>query len=124
MIVKVINVVLTLLFALFAYFQVNDPDAISWVFLYGYVAIMAGIAVFGRYNLAFLIPGVIIFTLYFLYLTPSIIDWLVSNDSLVGVEMTDEKPYIEKTREAFGLFMALSALVFILLQSGKLKLRK
>lgn len=124
MVIKVVNVVLTLLFALFAYFQLNDPDAISWVFLYGYVAVMAGMAVFGRYNLALIIPGVVIFTLYFLYLTPSIVDWIASSDSLVGVEMTDEKPYIEKTREAFGLLMALVALVFVLLQSGKLRLRK
>ncbi|WKN46052.1 transmembrane 220 family protein [Tunicatimonas pelagia] len=116
MIYKVINIFLTLLFALFAYFQINDPDAITWVFLYGFVAIMVGMAVFGRYNLAFLIPGISIFTLYFFYLTPGILDWIASDDNLVGVKMTDDKPYIENTREAFGLFLGLVALLFVLAQ--------
>ena len=105
MLYKIVNVLLTLLFALFAYFQLNDPDAITWAFLYGFVAIMIGMATFNRFNLAFLIPGISIFTLYFFYLTPSILDWIVSDDSLVGVEMTDDKPYIERTREAYGLLM-------------------
>jgi hypothetical protein len=119
MIIKIINVLLTLLFGLFAFFQINDPDAISWVFLYGYVAVMSGLAVFNRYYLALLVPGIAIFTLYFLYLTPSIVDWLQSDDSLVGVEMTDAKPYIEQTREAFGLLMGLAALVFHLVQQRR-----
>ncbi|MGB3589389.1 MAG: transmembrane 220 family protein [Tunicatimonas sp.] len=116
MLYKVINIVLTLLFALFSYFQLNDPDAFSWVFLYGFVAVMTGMAIFNRYNLAFLIPGIAIFTLYFFYLTPGILDWIISDDNLVGVEMTDDKPYIEKTREAFGLLMGLTALLFVLAQ--------
>jgi len=119
MVYKIINILLALLFALFAYFQVNDPDSISWVILYGYVAVMAGMAAFERFNLALLIPGIVIFALYFLYLTPSIIDWFASDDNLVGVEMTDDKPYIEKTREAFGLLMALAALIFVFVQLRK-----
>jgi len=119
MVYKIINILLALLFALFAYFQVNDPDSISWVILYGYVAVMAGMAAFERFNLALLIPGIVIFTLYFLYLTPGIIDWFASDDNLVGVEMTDDKPYIEKTREAFGLLMALAALIFVFVQLRK-----
>ncbi|MEM9675161.1 MAG: transmembrane 220 family protein [Cyclobacteriaceae bacterium] len=119
MVYKIANILLALLFALFAYFQLNDPDAISWVLLYMYVAVMLGMAAFNRFNLAFLIPGLVIFALYFLYLTPGIIDWFASDDNLVGVEMTDDKPYIENTREAFGLLMALVALIFVLLQLRK-----
>ena len=119
MIIKVINVVLTLLFGLFAFFQLNDPDAVSWVFLYGYVAVMAGLAVVNRYYLALLVPGIVIFALYFLYLTPSIVDWIASDDNLVGVEMTADKPYIEQTREAFGLLMGLLSLVFLLVQQRR-----
>ena len=119
MVYKIINILLASLFALFAYFQINDPDALSWVFLYGYVAVMAGMAAFNRTNWALLIPGIIIFALYFLYLTPSVVDWMSSDDSLVGVEMTDDKPYIEKTREAFGLLMGLTVLVFVMIQKRK-----
>ncbi|MEO0334089.1 MAG: transmembrane 220 family protein, partial [Bacteroidota bacterium] len=123
MVYKIINVLLTLLFALFAYFQINDPDAASWAFLYGFVAIMTGMAVFDRFNLAFLIPGIAIFTLYFFYLTPSILDWVISDDNLIGVEMTNDKPYIERTREAFGLLMGLVSLLSVLVQQRTLKKR-
>ncbi|MEM6842623.1 MAG: transmembrane 220 family protein [Bacteroidota bacterium] len=123
MVYKIINTVLTLLFALFAYFQLNDSDAATWAFLYGFVAIMTGMAVFDRFNLAFLVPGIAIFTLYFFYLTPSMLDWVISDDNLVGVEMTEDKPYIERTREAFGLLMGLIALLSVLVQERTLKRR-
>lgn len=117
--IRIVNVLLALLFGLFSFFQINDPDAGSWVVLYGFVAIMSALAVFNRYYLVLLIPGIAIFGLYFLYLTPSILDWFQSDDGLVGVQMSDAKPYIERTREAFGLLMGLAVLVFHLVQSQR-----
>ena len=104
---------LALLFFAFAAVQYNDPDGFSWIFLYGYVGVMATLAVFGRYNLALLIPIITIFALYFIYLTPSIIEWMGSDDSLVGGTMSDDKMYIEQSREAFGLLIGLAALLFL-----------
>ena len=74
---------------------------------------MATLAVLGRYNLALLIPAITIFALYFIYLIPSILEWMGSNDSLVGGTMSVEKMYIERSREAFGLLIGLVALLFI-----------
>lgn len=112
--VKIASGIIALLFFVFAAVQYNDSDGFSWIFLYGYVAIMATLAVFGRYNLALLIPIITIFALYFVYLTPSIIEWIASNDSLVGGTMSDDKMYIERSREAFGLLLGLTALLFLL----------
>ena len=93
--------------------QYNDPDSFSWIFLYGYVGVMAAMATFGKYSISFLIPGITIFALYFIYLIPEIIAWVGSDDSLVGSVMSADKMYIERSREAFGLLMGLCALLFL-----------
>ena len=119
MVIKIINIVLTLLFALFAFFQRNDPDPLLWIILYGYVAVMAGLAVANRYYKPLLLLGMAAFVAYFLYLTPGVIDWFSHDDGLVNVQMSDDKPWIEQTREAFGLLIGLAALVFLWIQQRK-----
>lgn len=113
LVTRVISGVIALLFFTFAAVQFNDSDGLSWIFLYGYVGVMAALAVFGRYNLALLIPIITIFALYFIYLTPSILEWMGSDDSLVGGTMSDDKMYIEQSREAFGLLIGLIALLYL-----------
>lgn len=108
---KIINIVLTLLFALFAFFQLNDPDSLSWVILYGYVAVISGMAIFRRYNLALILPGVAIFAVYFVYLLPSVFEFLSSGEDLMN-RMDEGKMYIEQTREAGGLLIGLLVLIF------------
>jgi len=108
---KIINVVLAVLFALFAFFQLNDPDSLSWVVLYLYVAIISAMAAFGRYNLALILPGIAIFVVYFVYLIPSVFEFVSSGEDLMN-RMDAEKMYIEQTREAGGLLIGLLALVF------------
>ena len=115
---KIINVAIAILFLLFSIFQLNDPDGFTWVVLYGYVAIMAALAVFGKYNLAFLIPGVTIFALYFIYLIPSAIEFMASGDNLMD-RMAPEKVYIERSREAGGLLLGLVALIFLVVKRKK-----
>ncbi len=110
--IKIVSGVIALLFFLFAAFQYNDPDSFSWMFLYGYVAVMAIMALFGRYNLALLVPGIAIFALYFVYLLPSVYEWIVSDDSLI-TGMSPDRMYVERSREAFGLLMGLAGLLFV-----------
>jgi hypothetical protein len=111
--IRIISGVIALLFFTFAAVQFNDPDSFSWIFLYGYVGVMAAMAVFGKYSVSFLVPGIAIFALYFIYLIPEVIAWIGSDDSLVGSTMSADKMYIERSREAFGLLMGLGALLFL-----------
>ena len=113
LVIRISSGIIALVFFVFAAVQYNDPDSFSWMFLYGYVAVMATLAVFGRYNLALLIPIIAIFALYFIYLTPHVLEWIASDDSLVG-GMSEDKMYIEQSREAFGLLIGLAALLFLL----------
>lgn len=115
---KIVNIVLALLFLLFAYFQLNDPDSLIWIIIYLYLATLAALAAFGKLSLAMIIPGLVIFGAYFLYLLPSVFEFLSSGDDLMN-RMDADKMYIEQTREAGGLLIGIVALVFLLLTRKK-----
>lgn len=115
---RILNIAIALLFLLFAIFQLNDPDGFSWVVLYVYVAIMGLLAAFGKYNLALLIPGLAIFALYFIYLIPSVIDFLSSGEDLMN-RMAPDKVFIERSREAGGLLIGLIALIYLVMSRKK-----
>lgn len=113
---KIVYIILTLVFGAFAFFQYNDPDWYIWMILYGFVAIMSFLAIYNRFNNTVLIPAMIIFILYFIYLAPSILEWIQSGQSISA--MSDDRPYVEGTREAFGLLLGLGAM-FLLYRNGQ-----
>lgn len=115
---KIINTLLTLIFILFASFQFNDPDPVIWITLYGYVAAMSAMAVFKKYSLPLLAIGIVVFSVYCIYLSPSIFKWISSGESLMN-RMSGDKSYIEESREAFGLLIGLITLVFHLIVRNK-----
>lgn len=114
---KIINWVLCVVFLLFAYLQLNDPDPMIWVLVYGVVALLFALTNFIRIpNIVFyaIIFGLILLCIQHFYFFT---DWLKSDDKteLVG-DMVYEKPYIEGTREFMGLIIALIALGYLLKQ--------
>ncbi len=111
---KIINVLLTIVFILFASFQYNDADTVTWMLLYGFVAVMSALAIFKRYSLPLLLAGILVFAFYFLYLSPSILAWIQSGDDLMD-QMSTNTPYIEESREGLGLLLGLIVLVFHLM---------
>lgn len=115
---KIINIFLTIVFVLFASFQYNDPDAATWILIYGYVAVMSALAIFKRYSLPLLVAGIIIFSLYFIYLVPSIFEWISSGEDLMN-RMSGDRMYIEESREALGLLLVLLTLIFHLIVRNK-----
>ena len=112
---KIVYIILTLIFGAFAFFQYNDPDWYIWMILYGFVALMSFLAIYDRFNNTVLIPAMIIFILYFIYLVPNIFEWVQSGQSIGA--MSEERPYVEGTREAFGLLLCLGAM-FLLYRKG------
>lgn len=110
---QVINGVFFVAFTLFAILQINDPDPIIWVTLYAGVAIISLIGNFRTVPRKFIYAlffGYLIFAAYhFLYF----IDFLqIDNKEELFGEMVYEKPYLEGTREFFGLVLAAFALLF------------
>ena len=114
----IINYVLFIVFSMFAFVQLNDPDPIHWVTLYGIVALVSLVSNFKK------VPKSVIYILSLVLLVYAgfhfsyFIDYLQIEDKkeLFG-EMVYEKPYLEGSREFLGLIMAAGALLFQLTKS-------
>ena len=114
---KVINICFSILFLLFAYLNLNDPDPILWVSLYVFIG-FSHLLVFTKiffpspfnnesalrkfYSLMSL--GLLFYACFYI---PDLIIWLSASDKmdLVG-KMNAEKSYVEGTRELGGLLLA------------------
>ncbi len=103
------------IFLMFAYVQLNDPDPVIWFSMYLMVAVFFGFSNFLRVPKVLLyaaISGLLVFSLFHL---GYFLDWLMSDDKseLFG-KMVYEKPYIEGAREFLGLIIAIGALLYLL----------
>lgn len=109
---KITNWILTALFAAFAFVQLNDPDPLKWIILYGGVAAISAMAALGKYNRYLLFAAMSVCLIWLLTLIPDIADWIRRGmPSIVG-SMKAETPYVELAREFFGVVVCGGALVW------------
>ena len=110
-----LNILFFLAFLLFAYFNLNDKDAWLWVSIYATVALLCGLAALKKqYPLIYLgIAGIyLVYAVVLFFAADGVRDWLVKyNRPSITESMQATKPYIEKTREFFGLLIAIGALI-------------
>lgn len=97
---RVINVVMCLVFVLCVVVQVNDPDPMFWVIVYGYSAVVTGMAAANRYTVLAAI-GVPLYLVGVVYYMPG---WNVDSILLLR-EAKMNSPEVELAREAFGLLI-------------------
>ncbi|MDV6217491.1 transmembrane 220 family protein [Mucilaginibacter sp. L3T2-6] len=101
-------------FLAFAYVNLDDVDAALWVTIYMVAAICCGLFVFGLYYPWVYLVAIAFYLVYAVILFFSkdgVRDWVVKYNRPSIVEtMQAEKPYIEKTREFFGLLIVAAAL--------------
>ncbi len=116
---KIVNIVLTLLFILFAYFQFNDPDPWLWIVVYLYIALISGLAALKIYNTWLIRLGLLGCVVGLGILLPDFLDWLNSGAESITESMKAEKPHIELTREFLGLLICGLVLGMHLWQSGE-----
>lgn len=110
---KILSGILSFVFGLFAYFQFNDPDPILWVTIYGSVFLVSFLRLINVYYKRRVI--LILMVLIILYSTvyiPGVLEYLTqpNKNELFGA-MYKEKPYIEESREFFGLLIAVIGLI-------------
>ncbi|HEV3326696.1 MAG TPA: transmembrane 220 family protein [Puia sp.] len=110
----ILNVLFCLSFLAFAWLNLNDVDPWLWVPIYVSAAACCGLTVFGKYYPK-VYMGLIAFYLVYaiiLFFSPDgVKDWIVKYKRPSIVEsMQATKPYIEKTREFFGLLIISAAL--------------
>jgi len=118
---KVVNIILTVLFALFAIVQMNDPDPWLWVAIYGMVAGISGFAIVGKYSKGVVYLGIAICVIGLGILFPELINWVKMGTPNIAETMKTEKSYIEFVREFFGLGISLAALLFHFFQMRKIE---
>src|SRR5665647_200862 len=107
----ILNSVFCLAFAAFAYVNLNDKDSWLWVSIYLVASISCGFAAFERYFPVVYLIAIIFYLLYAIrlfFVKDGVKDWIIKyhNPSLVE-SMQATKPYIEQTREFFGLLLSL-----------------
>ena len=114
MIATVVNIIFSLLFVAFAYFNLNDSDGWLWVLIYLITAAICALAAakkwFPKITLAYIVI-LLFYAGYFFISKDGVMDWMTEyNTPSITESMQATKPYIEKTREFFGLLIAIAAL--------------
>ena len=114
MLLIILNCIFCLAFLGFAYVNLNDIDAALWVTIYMVAAGCCGLFVFRLYYpLVYLIAIAfyLVYAIILFFTKDGVRDWLMKYNRPSIVEtMQAEKPYIEKTREFFGLLIVAGAL--------------
>jgi hypothetical protein len=116
---KVLNLLLAVLFVVFAFLQINDPDPALWILIYGVIAVTCVLAAFGYYYPKILIGILIACAVYSLTYWSSISKWLkADNKAMLFDDVAKmENLYIEESREFLGLFICILVLIMHLLMA-------
>ena len=120
---KVFNIIFIIVFILSAALQYNDPDPYVWMPIYLYGAYLCYQAIYRRYNPVLYIIGLVVYIAYAIYLffdKQGVLNWAEEhNAENIAQTMKATKPWIEQTREFFGLLILIGALAVNLLWLSK-----
>jgi hypothetical protein len=124
MFLLILNIIFCLSFLLFAWFNLNDKDSWLWVPIYLAASACCALAGFDRfYPLIYLllITFYLIYAVMLFFAEDGVRDWIVKyKQPSITESMQATKPYIEKTREFFGLLIIAAALAINYFASGGL----
>lgn len=115
LILIILNIIFCVSFVGFAYVNLNDKDSWLWVPIYMAAAICCGLAAVGLFYphvyLA-LVTFYLVYAIKIFFAKDGVRDWVVKYNKPSLVEsMQATKPYIEQTREFFGLLIIAGALL-------------
>ena len=99
------HLLVALLFVLFAYWQLNDPDWPIWFAMYGTVSVVAAWRAFGRPPQVLIYIGLAVAVIWMATLLPDLIVWIREGMPTITGQMKAESPHVELTREFFGLMI-------------------
>lgn len=120
---KILNIFCIILFVVAAALQYNDPDPYIWIAIYLYAALLCFSAIKRIYNPLAYIAGLAVYTIYAVYLLfdkNGMISWIKDHQAESIVQsMQATKPWIEETRELFGLLILITVLTVNLVWLSK-----
>ena len=112
---RAFNLIAAALFVLSALLQYNDPDPYLWMPIYLYGAVLCWLAFRGRFYPKWYLVGILLFAVYavkIFFEKDGVADWMNEHqaENIAG-SMKAEKPWIEATREFFGLVILIAVLL-------------
>ncbi|MEP6846108.1 MAG: transmembrane 220 family protein [Panacibacter sp.] len=112
---KIFNIVFAIIFVLFAALQYNDPDPYIWMPIYLYTAVLCWQASLNKFYPKAYAAGIAVYAVYAAYKIfdqNGLLDWIeVHHAENIAETMKAEKPWIEESREFFGLVILIGVLV-------------
>ena len=110
----ILNIIFCLSFLLFAWFNLNDKDSWLWVPIYLAASVCCALAAFEMfYPVVYLLLNAfyLIYAFILFFSEDGVRDWIVKyKQPSITESMQATKPYIEKTREFFGLLIISASL--------------
>ena len=111
---KIFNILFGLLFLISAGLQYNDPDPYIWMPIYLYATILCWLAAANKFYPAAYLFGIVVYAGYALYLfftEDGVLDWIQKHnaENITGT-MKATTPWVEDTREFFGLVILIIVL--------------
>ena len=120
---KVFNILFCILFLISAGLQYNDPDPYIWIPIYLYGAILCWLAFRNQFYPKAYLFGIVIFAgyaLYFFFTENGVLDWIQKhNAENIAASMKASTPWIEDTREFFGLVILIVVLLVNLIYAKR-----
>ena len=120
---KIFNIFFCFVFVVFAALQYNDPDPYVWVPIYLYAAVLCWLAFRNKFYPGAYGLGIIVYAAYAVYKIfdrNGLLDWIeVHHAENIAETMKAEKPWIEESREFFGLLILIGVLVIDLIYATK-----
>lgn len=122
---KIFNLVFCILFIISAGLQYNDPDPVLWIPIYLFGAFISYSALRNQFYPSLTLVGISFFVVYAIYLffdKYGVLTWATQHDAEnIAESMKATKPWIEETREFFGLVILIIVLLinFISLKKSK-----
>ena len=112
---RIFNLFFFVVFLLFAAVQYNDPDPYVWIPIYGYGAVLCFLAFRKKYYPSAYLLGIIVYAAYAGYklLEPDgVWDWITKHHAQnIADSMKATTPWVEETREFFGLVIVIGVLL-------------
>ena len=112
---KTFNLIFCFIFIVFGALQYNDPDPYLWIPIYLFAAFLCWKASKDVFHPMATLIGIAFFTGYAIYkiFDPNgLIDWVnIHHAENIAETMKAEKPWVEESREFFGLVIIISVLV-------------
>jgi Transmembrane family 220, helix len=118
---RIVNFILAVIFLLFAFVQINDPDPVIWILIYGVMAVLSIMAIFKFYPTKFIIGLLVLYILYSIVYIPGVLEWLKQDNKALLFDDVAKMhyPYVEEAREFLGLWICIIVLIVFVIRSRR-----